>query len=483
MKLKLLFFFLVLSKIIFAQTFTEVNPVPPFEKVAFSAVAFADVDGDNDEDVIVAGLKLVGEITKLYSNDGIGNFSEVTNLPFEGVGEGSVAFADIDGDNDQDVLITGRNNSLIGIAKLYINDGNGNFSELIGTPFEGVKTSSIAFADVDGDNDQDVLITGRNNSLLRIAKLYINDGNGNFSELIGTPFEGTTGGSIAFADVDGDNDQDVLITGRTSSSTQIANLYINDGNGNFSEVLNTPFEGVSLSSIAFSDIDNDDDLDLLITGGSSVGLISNLYVNGGDGTFTEILNTPFDGVHFSSVAFSDIDSDNDQDILITGLITSGEPISKLFTNNGNGNFSEVIGTPFIGVFQGSIAFADLDGDNDQDVLFTGKDSLSQPIAKLYTNNGTGVSTDDLITRLNLSILTYPNPISSTILNVSFNSPKSSIASIEIYDLNGDLLGQQKESIVSGQQSIFIDVAFLASGNYYLKIFDEKSIGYAKFIVQ
>jgi hypothetical protein len=91
----------------------------------------------------------------------MGSFSEVTGTPFEGVARSSIAFADVDGDNDQDVLITGSNNSDAFISKLYTNDGMGNFSEMTGTPFEGVDRSSIAFADVDGDNDQDVLITGQ----------------------------------------------------------------------------------------------------------------------------------------------------------------------------------------------------------------------------------------------------------------------------------------------------------------------------------
>nr|MBC8265618.1 FG-GAP repeat protein [Flavobacteriales bacterium] len=42
-----------------------------------------------------------------------------------------------------------------------------------GTPFDGVYWSSIAFADVDGDGDQDVLITGQSNNG-NISKLYLN---------------------------------------------------------------------------------------------------------------------------------------------------------------------------------------------------------------------------------------------------------------------------------------------------------------------
>jgi predicted nucleotidyltransferase len=149
----------------------------------------------------------------LYINDGTGSFTEMTGTPFEDVSYGSIAFADVDGDDDKDLLITGSTVGLGRISKLYTNDGTGSFTEMTGTPFEGVRDSSIAFADVDGDNDQDVLITGYTSPLRRISKLYTNDGTGSFTEMTGTPFEGVDNSSIAFADVDGDNDKDVLITG------------------------------------------------------------------------------------------------------------------------------------------------------------------------------------------------------------------------------------------------------------------------------
>ncbi|PTB90500.1 hypothetical protein C9994_17350, partial [Marivirga lumbricoides] len=73
---------------------------------------------------------------------------------------GAMAYADVDGINGLDVLITGTNNKNELISKLYINDGTGNYTEKIGTPFVGVTESSVAFADVDGNGSPDVLISG-----------------------------------------------------------------------------------------------------------------------------------------------------------------------------------------------------------------------------------------------------------------------------------------------------------------------------------
>ncbi|RMF23249.1 MAG: VCBS repeat-containing protein, partial [Bacteroidetes bacterium] len=177
-------------------------------------------------------------------------FTEVTTpWNFTGSYYGSVAFADIDNDGDQDLLITGFDGSIQPMTKLYTND-QGEFSEVSDTPFEGVAYSSVAFADVDDDGDQDLLITGENSASQRIAKLYTNEA-GVFPELSDTPFEGVAHGSVAFADVDDDGDQDLLITGENSASQRIAKLYNNEA-GAFSEVNDTPFEGVAHGSVAFA---------------------------------------------------------------------------------------------------------------------------------------------------------------------------------------------------------------------------------------
>jgi hypothetical protein len=152
--------------------FERVLPAPPapqitvsFEGVEDSSIAFADVNGDGYPDVLITGYASVSnqQFSELYTNDGKGNFTEVAT-PFEGVGLSSVAFADIDGDGDQDVLITGRNNSNQSISKLYTNDGKADFTEVLGTPFEGVSLGSIAFANINADHFQDVLITGCDSS-------------------------------------------------------------------------------------------------------------------------------------------------------------------------------------------------------------------------------------------------------------------------------------------------------------------------------
>lgn len=490
MKLKLLFLFLGLTQILSAQTFTEATGTP-FDGVEDGSIAFSDVDGDGDPDVLITGRNSSWEqIAQLYTNDGDGNFTEMMGTPFDGVFRSSIAFSDVDGDGDPDVLITGakdyNGNELI--AKLYLNDGMGNFTELMGTPFEGVWRSSIAFADVDGDNDPDILITGVNSSDEVMSKLYINDGEGNFTEMMGTPFEGVYIGSIAFSDVDGDGDLDVLITGDNGTiwtSDLIAKLYINDGMGNFTEVTGTPFEGVLTGSVAFEDVDGDNDPDVLITGALDFpGVIANLYTNDGMGNFTENMGTPFDDAWSSSISFSDVDGDNDPDVLITGAThpTGADRIAKLYTNDGMGNFTEVTGTSFDGVYGSSIAFSDIDGDGDPDVLITGQNNSDEPIAKLYINE-TFVSIEDLNTGNPFDLTLFPNPSASSTLSMRFDSAEMGQVSISVYDVNGRLLKQQKKFLANGQQTISIDISSLSKGSYFLELKDAKRKEVAGFIVQ
>lgn len=495
MKSKLLFLFLGLTQIVSAQNFTEVTGTP-FAGVQESSIAFADVDGDNDQDVLITGVNLVqpgtpgDRISKLYTNDGTGNFTEVLGTPFVGVEYGSIAFADVDGDNDQDVLITGRSDAGFS-SKLYTNDGAGNFTEVLGTPFQGVDESSIAFADVDGDNDQDVLICGHEVSspvYVPASRLYINDGSGSFTEMPDTPFDGVRDASIAFADVDGDDDQDVLITGSgsTNGTGLISKLYTNDGLGAFTEVLGTPFVGVTYGAIAFADVDGDEDQDVLITGndGSFSGGTSRLYTNDGTGNFTEVMDTPFPGLMASAVAFTDVDGDNDQDLLLTGGFGSLIlPYTRLYTNDGSGNFTEVESTPFDELRDGSIAFADVDGDNDQDVLLTGSDLMANYLSKLYTNDGLVSSSDDLFVDARLELTLFPNPARSNNLQVRFISTESNTVILRVYDLNGQLISQQEEFTATGEQTLTVDIAALSPGSYFIQLEKGKELGVAKFTVQ
>ena len=447
-----------------AQTFFLVSGTP-FEGVRDGSIAFADIDNDNDQDVLITGLNSSYQIiSKLYTNDGVGNYTLVSGTPFVGVMYSCVKFADIDNDNDQDLIISGAVNSSQAATKLYTNDGSGNFTLVVGTPFDAIEYSSVEFGDIDNDNDQDIIITGQKSSGVRIAKLYKNDGNGFYTIATGTPFTGVESGDIEFADVDNDNDLDVLITGMNSSNASTSRLYLNDSLGNFTFQPLTPFEGANVSSIAFSDVDNDNDFDVLITGSNNQPK-SKLYLNNGSGNFTLDTLAPFDGVQYSSVAFSDVDNDNDDDLIISGeswnLQNGFQRICKLYLNNGNGSFSLLSGTTFEGITTTSVAFSDTNNDNKIDLLITGSNGSNIPITKLYRD--TTITTEiiqevDFFNKITIS----PNPTNG-IFNLDFGNLKN--VSIQIFNISGQKIFEEK-NISSNTFKVILDEP---RGIYFLEI--------------
>ena len=483
MKLFSLIVLTFFGQMLIAQTFTEVTPTIPFDGVSVSSIAFSDVDGDGDQDLLITGANNSGNaISNLHINDGVGNFTLKTGTTIESVYSSSIAFADIDGDNDQDLLITGVNNSFTRIAKLYTNDGTGNFTEVMNTSFPGVSNGSIAFADVDGDNDQDVLITGVDNAVNSIAKLYMNDGTGSFTLKAGTPFEVVWSNSIAFADVDGDGDQDVLITGRNNSFTETTKMYINGGTGNYTFAGSVLFDGVSNGSVAFSDIDGDNDQDVLITGYSNASAsLTALYTNDGAGVFTKVASTSLEDVSGSSIAFADVNGDNNQDVLITGGNNTGDYVTKLYTNGGTGNFTEVTSLPFENVLLGSVALADVNGDGSQDVFITGENSVGFRISKLYTNDMVS-SIGHVVEELPFDFTLYPNPAEVDNIQVSYSSEANGSLAVKVFDLTGRLVKQQENRLEVGEQTFSIDIASLAKGAYFIELNDGKRKGTRRLMV-
>lgn len=120
------------------------------------------------------------------------------------------------------------------------------------------------------------------------------------------------------------------------------------------------------ASIAWTDVDNDARLDLLLDG--------RLYRNAGDGTFQEITSAAGLSGAPRANAFIDIDNDGRPDILFLGSRDSGNVASLLFRNNGDGTFSKsILAIPRIDN-PTSFSIADADGDGYLD-LFIGQMSL------------------------------------------------------------------------------------------------------------
>ncbi|MCF3587924.1 VCBS repeat-containing protein [Planktothrix agardhii 1029] len=130
---------------------------------------------DGDTDILLTGRDISNNrISKIYSNNGSGGFSENTNISLTSVDRSSVTTADFDKDGDTDILLTGRDSSSNRIRKIYSNNGSGGFSENTNVSLTGVEFSSVTTADFDNDGDTDILLTGRDSSNNPISKIYSN---------------------------------------------------------------------------------------------------------------------------------------------------------------------------------------------------------------------------------------------------------------------------------------------------------------------
>ena len=307
------------------NTFTEQTSIS-LSGVSNSSVAWGDYDNDGYLDILITGNSMSGPISKLYKNNGNNSFTEQTGISLTGVVNSSVDWGDYNNDGYLDILLTGDSGP-IQISKIYRNNGNNTFTELTETPITGISHGSVAWGDYDNDGDLDILLTGHS-SYGSIAKIYRNNGDNTFTEQTSIQLTGVDSGTAAWGDYNNDGYKDILLTGNGFSK-----VYRNNGNNTFSDQTGILLSGVYANSAAWGDCDNDGFLDILWTGSNGTNSISTIYHNNGDNTFTEETDISLTGLTYSSVAWGDYDNDGDLDIILTGKDANGFPNSKVFRNN------------------------------------------------------------------------------------------------------------------------------------------------------
>lgn len=150
---------------------------------------------------------------------------------------------------------------------------------------------------------------------------------------------------------------------------------------------------IRYGDVELADIDKDGDNDLIISGAVSSDITKTyVYKNNGNGYFSLYQSSGLPTVAVSALATGDIDSDGDLDLFVTGYWSWYGSYSELFVNNGSGNFSTVNIT-FPDVSQGESEFFDADNDGDLDLFYFGRSSLTGPMCKLFFNDGDGNFTE------------------------------------------------------------------------------------------
>lgn len=220
---------------------------------------------------------------------------------------------------------------------------------------------------------------------------------------IGASLPGVGDAAVAWADYDSDGDLDFVIAG-VSASGAVTLLYQNI-NGGFALVSNTPFIGISLGALAWGDYDNDNDVDLLLTGQRTDGSPTTQLYRNDNGSFIDT-NAGILALKAGSADWGDFDNDGDLDFVISGLGVDNVTTTELYRQSSSGSFAKVT-TELKGLRRGDLGWIDYDRDGDLDLLISGRDTGNQRWTIVYDNiNGQLIESGYVLPKLDLSTLSW-----------------------------------------------------------------------------
>jgi hypothetical protein len=365
---------------------------------AGSGLIWGDYNNDTHPDLLMWGYENgKAHFAKLYKNNGNGTFSDATVAAFGGklpqVARGSAAWFEYDNDNNLDLVIYGDGDGYHN--KVFRNSGNGTFEEVTedvtklpklvnfhgGTADgNGHLTKTIGVADYDGDGYDDLLLMGSPEDGSKLFALYRNNGDGTFAHantlLNGEDFPQVNAGSVAWGDYNGDGFPDLLFNG-ADETNMYAGVYTNNAGKSFTYTALGEI-GVQQGEVAWVDYDGDGKLDALVTG-LTIGedAYTGLFHNTDNG-FEEVENHGIANAKMSSVAAADLNGDDKQDVVLLG---DGD-VSGVYYSKGDGTFERGATVWPAAMTLGRVDIADYDGDGLEDIAVT-----ARPSTAVYKNEG------------------------------------------------------------------------------------------------
>lgn len=320
------------------------------------------------------------------------------------------------------------------------------------------------FVDLDGDGDMDMMAGSDTGNF----RYYENIGNAsapNFAGYQQNPFGITffaSDSSVSFADLDGDGDQDML-SGSESGNYRYYQNIGSESSPSFANFVQNPFQLLSFPSYStpvFVDLDNDNDFDIMA--GSDTGNFR-YYQNVGSSTnpqYASFQQNPFSLQFFaqnSTPSFVDLDEDGDMD-MFSGSDTGNFRYYENIGNSSSPSFASFVANPFSITYfpsHSSPAFVDIDNDGDSD-LFSGSDFGNY---RFYENVSATVDVEEV----NAEVLAFPNP-SRGVFEIALMGD-GSIKGLNVYDISG----RNIVSITSFGSRVTIDLSEFENGFYLVKI--------------
>jgi len=323
----------------------------------------ADIDNDDDLDVIVASLA-DNRISWYENTDGFGNFGFKRLVSSETQSVRSIYCVDLDGDGYVDVLSASMNDNAV---SWHPNRGDGTFESrrvINDTLFVAV---SVYAADIDGDGDLDVLSASRDDNKIAWYQ-QLSPGTFGPQQIISSTSLSAT--DVYAADIDGDEDIDVLAASEQDDT--IAWFENMDGMGTFTRRVVITNEADFVQDIMAADIDNDGDYDVVSASAGNDEIA--WYKNDGTGAFTQktTLSSTTDFAFYVNVA--DLDADGDLDVLSASLNDS--TLAWFPNTDGLGNFGSALYIDDEAPFASAIAVGNFDNDGDIDVVGTFENSVA-----------------------------------------------------------------------------------------------------------
>ncbi len=188
-------------------------------------------------------------------------------------------------------------------------------------------------------------------------------------------------GNSEWGDFNQDGFLDILTTGE--GTTKILTNLAGDTVTEHAQAL----PGLWTSEAKWLDVNNDNLLDFAVTGFDSTALFTRVYRNTGNGAFVQAC-PDLPGVRYGSIGCLDYDNNGYTDLVISGDDFTGQPLTRLFRNQGGLAFiaDPVNNANLRQLARSAIECVDLDNDTYVDLLISGRDSLG-PYTIVYRNQG------------------------------------------------------------------------------------------------